>query len=62
MHGKMSGDGDEIGDGVGRPPKCPRCGAVMEIVRVVPRAATFPPLNTLRCVNCGNEITVEVED
>jgi hypothetical protein len=44
-----------------QPRKCPDCGAAMAVVRVVPKAATFPELNTLRCSQCGHVMTIEVK-
>ena len=37
------------------------CGAVMRIVRVVPKLGGLPELPTFRCLNCGEVLTREHE-
>lgn len=39
-------------------PRCPRCGASMQLKRVVPRVAVHPELRTFECRVC-REVTTE---
>jgi hypothetical protein len=33
-------------------PGCPKCGASMKLVTILPKTDTYPELRTFRCDNC----------
>lgn len=41
--------------------RCPACGNVMRVVRVVPRVAGHAELRSFKCATCGEIITKPVE-
>ena len=42
-------------------PPCPRCGAPMQLKRVVPRVSVHPELRSFECRACREVITQTVE-
>ena len=39
------------------PPTCPNCHKQMTLVRVIPKVASLPELNTFKCGNCAEVLS-----
>jgi hypothetical protein len=45
-----------------KPPCCPQCSGDMVLARIFPRFSPHPELRTFQCIDCGQMVTIEIEE